>query len=170
MKVQEVEEMLRRFYEGETTEKQEQRLKEYFKKEVVPEHLVLDKKLFLALYEEDNSSVPAGLNEKLIRMIDEKSAEEAKHLSTGTSRKYLRWVGGIAAGVGLLLSLGYGLDRFKAENNRPQDTFTDPQEAFHVMNAVLIEVSTNLNSGLNQLAEVRQEVKQINSEIQEEIQ
>lgn len=49
MKVEEIERLLAEFYEGNTTESQEEALRDYFRTTEVPEHLQRIKKFFLAL-------------------------------------------------------------------------------------------------------------------------
>lgn len=49
MKVEEIERLLTEFYEGNTTESQEEALRDYFRTTEVPEHLQRIKKFFLAL-------------------------------------------------------------------------------------------------------------------------
>lgn len=48
MKVEEIERLLTEFYEGNTTESQEEALRDYFRTTEVPEHLQKDKEIFLA--------------------------------------------------------------------------------------------------------------------------
>lgn len=84
MKVEEIERLLAEFYEGNTNEQEEELLKEAFRTEEVPEHLQKDKKLFLSFFPgEVVDNVPAGLEDKLSRMIDEK-AKRNNVFSTGT--------------------------------------------------------------------------------------
>ena len=47
MRVEEIERLLAEFYEGNTSEKQEERLNKYFETQNVPEHLEKEKRLFL---------------------------------------------------------------------------------------------------------------------------
>lgn len=49
MRVEEIERLLAEFYEGNTNENQEEKLKKYFETQNVPEHLEKDKRLFLLL-------------------------------------------------------------------------------------------------------------------------
>lgn len=46
MKVEEIERLLAEFYEGNTTESQEEALRDYFRTTEVPEHLQKDKDIF----------------------------------------------------------------------------------------------------------------------------
>lgn len=47
----------------------------------------------------------------------------------------------------------------------PQDTFSDPEEAYQVLQATLIEVSTNLNQGIAQVKETQMDMKKVNQEV-----
>lgn len=49
MKVEEIERLLAEFYEGTTTESQEEVLRNYFRTTEVPGHLLKDKEIFLNL-------------------------------------------------------------------------------------------------------------------------
>lgn len=169
MKIGEIEELLDRYYAGRTTEKQEEVLREYFINEEVPERFLTDKGLFLSFGEAIHTEVPSGLEEKLARMIDEK-AEAGKHfMAINRSRVSWKWIGSIAASVVILFGLGFALTNTNW-GDRPDDTFTDPQEAYRIIQATLIEVSCNLNDGMAQLVEAKQEANVINEEIIQEIQ
>ena len=80
MKVEEIERLLAEFYEGNTTESQEEALRDYFRTTEVPEHLQKDKEIFLSLNQgaDRDVEVPAGLGDKLSRLIDEKAEEEQR--------------------------------------------------------------------------------------------
>ena len=47
MKVNEIEELLVRYYDGETNEAEEKELKEFFAQADVPAHLLAEKRLFM---------------------------------------------------------------------------------------------------------------------------
>ena len=70
MKVEEIERLLAEFYEGNTTESQEEALRDYFRTTEVPEHLQKDKEIFLSLNQgaDRDVEVPAGLGDKLSRL------------------------------------------------------------------------------------------------------
>ena len=52
MRVEEIERLLAEFYEGNTSENQEERLKKYFETQNVPEHLEKEKRLFLCFHKD----------------------------------------------------------------------------------------------------------------------
>lgn len=173
MKVDEIERLLAEFYEGTTTESQEEALRDYFKTTEVPAHLQKDKEIFLSLYQgsDRDVEVPAGLEDKLRLLIDEKAEEEQCFFRPNKSRRNWRWIGGIAATLLLILSLGYGVDHLGKDvyPPAPQDTFTDPEEAYRVLQATLLEISANLNSGFNEVKESQMDMRRIHQEVSNEI-
>lgn len=171
MKIEEIEKLLDEFYEGNATEKQEEALRYYFETQEVPEHLRNEKELFLSFRQDDCVEVPAGLEDKLNRMINEKEEEARRFFRRNKSQRNWRWVGGIAASLLLLFGIGYGISNYQSNHmEQPQDTFSNPQDAYKVLQATLIEVSADLNSGINQVKDSRREIKKIHKEIKKEIQ
>ena len=155
MKVEEIERLLAEFYEGNTNEQEEELLKEAFRTEEVPEHLQKDKKLFLSFFPgEVVDNVPAGL-------------EEQRFFHRNKAKRNWRWIGGIAATILVLVGVGYGITNM-GEDMRPptpQDTFSDPEAAYKALQATLIEVSANLNKGIERI-----DVTKVNQEVRKEIQ
>ena len=49
MKVNEIERLLARYYDGETSETEEKELKRFFTEEDVPAHLLAEKEIFMQL-------------------------------------------------------------------------------------------------------------------------
>ena len=172
MKVEEIERLLAKFYEGNTSEQEEEVLKEAFRTEEVPGHLQRDKRLFLGFFrqEADMENVPAGLADKLNRMIDEKADEEQRFFHRNKTKRNWYWVGGIAATLLLLIGIGYGTIYKKDMcQPTPQDTFSNPEDAYKALQATLIEVSTNLNKGIEQVEATRLDVTKVNQEVKNEI-
>ncbi|WP_294591866.1 hypothetical protein [uncultured Bacteroides sp.] len=172
MEVEEIERLLAKFYEGNASELEEEVLKEAFRTEEVPGHLQRDKRLFLSFFsqEADMENVPAGLEDKLNRMIDEKADEEQRFFRRNKTKRNWYWVGGIAATLLLLIGIGYGTVYQKDMcQPTPQDTFSNPEDAYKALQATLIEVSTNLNKGIEQVEATRLDVTKVNQEIENEI-
>ncbi|MCD7901930.1 MAG: hypothetical protein LUH22_19375 [Bacteroides sp.] len=170
MRIEEVENILLDFYDGKITESQETMLRDFFSTHDVPDYLEKEKRFFLSLHSLNQIPEPEGLEEKLIHLIDEKGSEGIKVLQRNHSRRDWRWISGVAAGILLILTLGVSLTILGLRDSRPKDTFTDPREAYLVMQNALIEVSANLNNGIDQLTEAKKEFVEINNEIKEEIQ
>lgn len=173
MKVEEIERLLAKFYKGNTTEQEEEMLKGAFRSENIPEHLQADKRLFLSFCScEVVEDVPAGLEDKLSRMIDEKAEEEQRFFRRNKSQRNWRWIGGIAATILLLIGIGYGITNLGKDMRPPTplDTFSDPEAAYMALQATLMEVSTNLNQGIEQVEETQMDVTKVNQKVCKEIQ
>ena len=169
MKIGEIEKMLEAFYEGKTTEEQEEMLRYYVKTEVVPEQFDIDKKIFLCYDKATHvDDIPLGFEHKLIELIDEKAEEEKRFIVRNKTVFNWKWIGSIAASILLMVGIGYGIINLRSYGE-PRDTYTDPQEAYNAIQAALIEISSNLNDGMAQLVEVRQDVNKISNEIIKEI-
>ena len=133
-----------------------------------------DKEIFLSLYQDANRDVevPEGLGDKLSLLIDEKAEEEQRFFSPNKSKRNWRWIGSVAATILVIIGIGYGVENLGRGvcPPTPQDTFSDPEEAYQVLQATLMEVSTNLNQGIAQVKETQVDMKKVNQEIKKEIQ
>lgn len=170
MKIEEFEKLLTEFYEGNTTESQEETLREYFETQKIPGHLEKDKKLFLYFHQETTVKVPADLEEKLNQIIDKKEQEELQFSPKNKFRHNWTWIGKIAASLILLIAIGYNIYDFRSTVKEPKDTFTDPRAAYEILQATLIEVSIGLNEGVDEVVESQKDIKRVNSEIRKDLQ
>jgi len=166
MRVEEIERLLAEFYEGNTSENQEEKLKKYFETQNVPEHLEKDKRLFLCFHKDVPVEVPAGLEDKLSRMIDTKEQEEIHFFRKNKSKRNWRWVGGIAASIVLLFGLGYSISNISDTMEKPKETFTD----YEVLQATLMEVSMGLNNGVDEMIDTQKDIRRTNREIKKDLQ
>ena len=170
MKIEEFEKLLTEFYEGNTTESQEETLREYFETQKIPGHLEKDKKLFLYFHQKTTVKVPADLEEKLNQIIDKKEQEELQFSPKNKFRHNWTWIGKIAASLILLIAIGYSIYDFRDTTKEPKDTFTDPQAAYAVLQTTLMEVSTGLNEGVDKVIESQKDIKRVNREIKKDLQ
>ena len=78
----------------------------------------------------------------------------------------------LAATILVLVGVGYGITNMEEDMRppTPQDTFSDPEAAYKALQATLIEVSANLNKGIEQIEETRIDVTKVNQEVRKEIQ
>ena len=160
MRVEEIERLLAEFYEGNTSENQEEKLKKYFETQNVPEHLEKDKRLFLCFHKDVPVEVPAGLEEQ----------EEIHFFRKNKSKRNWRWVGGIAASIVLLFGLGYSISNISDTMEKPKETFTDPEVAYEVLQATLMEVSMGLNNGVDEMIDTQKDIRRTNREIKKDLQ
>ena len=134
-----MKQLLEKFYDGMTTEQEELTLKKFFQGDDVPDSLLREKELFLQLTA-NRMTVPPNLEEHLSRKIDE--WERASQPRTFQ----LRWIGGIAASVVILLTIGSLLPIW---NPTPKDTCASVEEAYLVAQKALTLFSTSVNKGLD---------------------
>ena len=67
MKVNEIERLLARYYDGETSDTEEKELKRFFTEEDVPAHLLAEKEIFMQLAAHPAPEIPEGLESRLSR-------------------------------------------------------------------------------------------------------
>ena len=130
-----IEALLERYYDAQTSEAEEQRLKDFFLHEEVPVHLQAEKEMFLQLQATD---VPEGLEERLSQSIDRWGK---KHRTLR-----LQWIGSIAASLLLLFGAGWYL-----QEPPRKDTCATPEEAYAEAQKALVMFSTALNKGMKQM-------------------
>ena len=130
-----IEALLERYYDAQTSEAEEQRLKDFFLHEEVPVHLQAEKEMFLQLQATD---VPEGLEERLSQSIDRWGK---KHRTLR-----LQWIGSIAASLLLLFGAGWYL-----QEPPRKDTCATPEEAYVEAQKALVLFSTALNKGMKQM-------------------
>ena len=130
-----IEALLERYYDAQTSEAEEQRLKDFFLHEEVPIHLQTEKEMFLQLQATD---VPEGLEERLSKSIDRWGK---KHRTLR-----LQWIGSIAASLLLLFGAGWYL-----QEPPRKDTCATPEEAYAEAQKALVMFSTALNKGMKQM-------------------
>ena len=84
MKVNEIERLLTRYYDGETSETEEKELKRFFTEEDVPAHLLAEKEIFMQLAAQPAPEIPEGLESRLSRKIDQWDTGERRTPSRRT--------------------------------------------------------------------------------------
>ena len=64
MKVNEIERLLARYYDGETSDTEEKELKRFFTEEDVPAHLLAEKEIFMQLAAQPAPEIPEERSEE----------------------------------------------------------------------------------------------------------
>lgn len=170
MKTEDVEKLLAKFYEGETTIREEQALHRYFETEEVPGHLLADKEVFSALADHTEIKVPLDLESKLNKSIDQWEKAEKKAVRIKHNRRvYWQWVGSIAAGILLVFGVWTYIDRNESHTPVIADTYTNPEDAYREAQKVLALVSLNLNKGIKQLEEAQQKTEKVDKIVKKTI-
>ncbi|WP_025741384.1 hypothetical protein [Aquimarina pacifica] len=124
MELSNIEKLLEKYFEGETTISEEKELKVYFTSETVPSHL--QKYQYLFKYFSEESTVSARRDLKL----------------TAHNKKSYAWVG-MAASIALIV----GLFMARTGPSEPVDTFEDPEIALQETKKILNMVSQYMNEG-----------------------
>lgn len=170
MRVNEIEKLLTRYYNGETTEAEEQELKRFFAEEEVPAHLWTEQQIFRQLDATTEPAVPAHLSRKLEGWIDQWETQERREqkLKRHTRRLHLQWIGSIAASVILLFSVGIYLHQQHAPLT-PQDTCATPEEAYAQAQKALIKLSVSLNKGIDKMESMQETTEKIQENVNEQL-
>jgi hypothetical protein len=109
--------------------------------------------------------IPVNLEARLENLIDDLA--KAENLSKQKTKQVRLWVGSIAAGIALILSVGLyylnpGTETDALVTATQPNEITDPEAACIEAQKALILVSRNFNKGLNQLAMVSEELDKSN--------
>ena len=138
MTIEQIQSLLSRFYEGQTTPEEERLLAAYFRREDVPEELQEDKQLFLMLAQISDQEMPTDIAEEITAFVNNLGQTEKKpvlseekqnkgiiyHLKTPPKMFYR-----VAATVTILLAIGGGVISHQKRNDPFRDTCSTPEEA-----------------------------------------
>ena len=141
-----IENLLERYNNAQTSELEEQELKDFFCYEEVPSHLQAEKEMFLQLQATD---APEGMEERLGNLIDQWELSEQKNQKKHRIFR-LQWIGSIAASLLLLI----GMSWYMYEPSR-KDTCATPEEAYAHAEKALLLFSETLNKGLRPIEEMQ---------------
>ncbi len=145
MEYKEIEKLLNRYLEGESTLEEETSLKEYFSKPGLPENQVEFQEMFRYFAEAEKDSVPAfNITYELNSVIESEFNKE----SANRFRRVIAWAGSAAA----VLIISFGLFQYL---NKPEpeikDTFKDPKLAYLETKQALLKVSEVMNHNTSRL-------------------
>lgn len=143
----EIDLLIRKYYNGESTEEEELRLKSMLQDENLPEAYFIERDLFRSLGEAGDIPAPSEGFESMI--MDRIAAVHARESTIGIRRK-LYSVVAVAASLLIIISSYF----LVYSNQRPEDTFTDPELAYIQTLEVLRMVSEGLNSGKNMMSDL----------------
>lgn len=174
MKVNEIEKLLARYYEGETSEAEEKELKRFFSTtDDIPAHLLAEKKIFMQLNAacaSEEMETPEGMESKLSSLIDKWDTHERRTLKVKKHTRTLRlqWIASIAASLLILFSVGIYLYKPYTVST-PQDTCATPEEAYAQAQKALIMLSTSLNKGIEKVESVQEATEKIQENVNEQL-
>jgi len=154
--IEKIHKLLDRFYQGETTLEEEKMLQDYFASASVPEELMPDRDLLLAIEpDSQNLTVPDGLNKKILDVLDQQERKVIR-----TKRISMFTLSGLAAGLLVVIALYTGYfgkgQATRQASHQMIDTYEDPQDAYEEARKTLAFVSAKLNTGTRELVHVQQ--------------
>jgi hypothetical protein len=139
-----IEELLEKYYRGETTTDEEKELRRFFAGGDVPRQLAAEAGLFGYYAREREDALSGEMEERLEKMV----AGSRKRIPVVGMRHRYYWLSGAAAAI--LILIGMLVDRQIRENTSPQvrkDTYEDPYIAYVEAKRVLYMVSETMNKG-----------------------
>ena len=142
-----IEELLEKYFEGETTCAEEQELRHFFSTENVPEHLNCYRPLFLCLETECRKQNEIR-SEKNVPKQNHQEPTKPDSIRRNHRRQLYIWGAGIAAS--LLIAAGMGIYLQKSEPKQ-HDTFTNPALAYQETQRALQLFATALQKGEAQM-------------------
>ena len=158
-----IEDLLERYFNAQTSEAEEQRLKDFFFNEDVPLHLQREKEIFLQL---QAAQIPEKLEEKLSKQIDQWAIQE-QFVKKNPQRRTLQWIGSIAASLLILFGMGWYFNDIQS-NNR-QDTCATPEEAYVHTEKALMMFAQALNKGVKQMEVIQERTDKVERNIQKQL-
>jgi hypothetical protein len=137
MKKQELDQLLEKYYKGESTEEEESALSDFFCSNEVPEGYETEKAIFG--FHKSSLNIPepsADFGKRIIEGIDEIEKSRPKKL-------FRLIIPLISAAAGILIIAGTWL--YFTHQDDLKDTFNDPQVAYNETLKILYSVSIQLN-------------------------
>ena len=173
MDTNEIKRLINAFYKGETSVEEEKLLQDYFSGENISEEFIEEKDIFISLYcNIAPIDVPTHLEEKLNNLIDELAAKELAKteikLHQNNKQRFWIYVGGIAAGIALIISTGIYINKKTETTSLPVvqvQTETVSKECEQKIKAAqdaLVLLSSKFNQGTNKLSVVSANIDKTN--------
>jgi hypothetical protein len=146
MNIKEIERLIGKFYEGDTTLAEEELLREFFRTDEVPEHLAEHTPMFAFFKEEQKEEIQ---NPDFDRVLFSKlGKDEGRVVSMTPMKTRIAYIFSIAAAAVLLIGIGVSvvlnLNSDGKFNKEDELAYTQAKEA-------LMIVSSNLNCGVSQV-------------------
>ena len=157
-----IEELVKKYWDCETSLEEEQQLREYFRGNDMPEHMRETASLFRYFDEQKSILVEPQFENRVVKKI-----KSTKHNNGGRVISIVKNSLRIAAGIAVLLVSIYFV-RQEIRTGNPvavEDTYDDPHQAFEETKRALMMISKGFGSA-------EQQAKKINvfNEAQEKIQ
>ncbi len=140
MKLHEIEQLIEKFYNGETSLAEEEMLKDYLNQDTFPEQFMAVKEHFNFLKNENELELDDAFDEKILQLIDTEKVQSIS-LKIWTYR-----LSGVAAAILIFVMVWFGTDLLQPKE--VYGTISDPSLAFLETRKAMDEVSKKMNKGL----------------------
>jgi hypothetical protein len=139
MSPKDIENLVEKFFSGETSEMEEARLRALVKADDLPDHLTDVRLYFEAMDSQQEEMLDNSFEDDLFSIIESRGSKPVK-------RRWIYRVASVAAAILILISIWFGTDLF--DPKPAYGTIDDPVMAFQETKKVLDEVSKKMNKGL----------------------
>jgi|WetSurMetagenome_2_1015567.scaffolds.fasta_scaffold231693_2 hypothetical protein len=147
MDTKEIKILLEKYFDGQSTLREEQELSDYFKEEEIPSPMKQQFMLFRTWKEE----VPAGMEgfeSRLAGFIDAQQEAPIRKIRSGFYQRLA-----VAATVAVLIGIS-ALMIIQNNWRHNRDTYEDPQQAYAEAQKTLLYVAEKMNRGIEPLSAV----------------
>lgn len=148
MNLHEIEKLVEKYFAGETTLSEEDKLRDFFSSGEVPEKWNDLVGYFRFFSQEKEMQIEdADFDRKVMAKL--KTSRLASLIDI--RRPWIYWISGVAASVLILIAIFVKFDPF---SQRFEDTYKDPQAAYTEARKILLYVSSQFNKGTSTLKPV----------------
>ncbi len=168
--IHEIKKLITAFYNGETTEAEEQQLFHYFNSKDAAQELKTEQRLFLQFYDSADIEMPFSFEKKLSTLIDELAEKDVQN-SKNRKKSLWIWISSSAACIAVLFTIGWHLHtppvapKVLSQKHVLKDTYTNPQQAYAEAEKALTMVSKNFNKGMDQLNMASSQIEKTNQKV-----
>ena len=149
MNTSEIEQLLGKYFEGETSLLEEKQLIEFFSGDDIPEDLRQYQPMFSFFKSEASLSLSDEQQEKVLERRLEQYREETSTVKSHPGKKRLYYFSGIAAGLLLLAALVFTLRNEIGRRHHNELSNPAAEVAYSQTKQALLLVSVGLNTGLD---------------------
>jgi len=148
MNLHEIEKLLEKYFEGETSLLEENQLREFFASGNVPDRWKNLESYFSYISQEGDQQLnDPDFDEKIMSSLKEGKLARL----TDLRRPWIYWMAGVAASILILVAVFVKFDPF---SKGIEDTYKDPQTAYLEARKILLYVSAKFNQGTRNLEPV----------------
>jgi hypothetical protein len=149
MNIKEIEILLEKYYEGETTREEEKLLREFFSADEVPAHLRQHQSLFRFFTSEASLTLDSVKQEKVLMRRLNRFEKEVSATDMQPVQRRMYYLSGIAAGLLILIGLVFTFKSELLRKHFPLKENASTEMAYAQTKQALLLVSVGLNTGLD---------------------